>query len=94
MKYNHLVFCCTIALSVFAGQLSAQQLSAQPGTLQPAHTGLQAYHPLKKWRGLDIQSYLAGIGLFGGSQNTATGTQALYSNTSGGYNTADGYQAL
>jgi trimeric autotransporter adhesin len=89
MKHNYQLLCCTVALGLCAGQLFAQDAVLKPGS-----SGLQAYHPIKKWRGLDIQSYLAGIGLFGGSQNTATGTQALYSNTSGSYNTADGYQAL
>jgi hypothetical protein len=88
MKSLYQFLCCTVALGLCAGQLFAQQ-----GDFKLPGSGLQAYHPIRKWRGVDIQSYLRGIGYFGGAYNTATGTQALYQNT-GGYNTADGYQAM
>jgi hypothetical protein len=80
---------CTVALSLCTCQLFAQQ-----GYLKLPGSGPQAYHPIKKWRGLDLQSYLRGIGLYGGFGNTATGTDALINNTSGSYNTADGFYAL
>jgi hypothetical protein len=89
MKRYYQQLCFTVAMTLCVSQLVAQQ-----GYLKPPGSGLQAYHPIRKWLGLDLQSYLREIGLYGGSYNTATGTQALYSNTSGSYNTADGYQAL
>jgi hypothetical protein len=90
MKHNYQLLCCTVALSICASQLFAQN-----AILKPASSGLQAYHPIKKWRGLDIQSYLRGTGLFGGSYNTATGVMALQNaNGNSMVNAADGYQAL
>ncbi len=89
MKHYYKLLCCAVGLSLCAGQLIAQK-----GYLKLLGSGLQAYHPIMKWRGLDLQSYLWGTGYFGGSGNTATGTDALISNTSGSYNTADGYYAL
>ena len=89
MKHYYQLLCHTLALS-----LCASQLFAQKSYLKPPGSGLQAWHPIKKWRGLDLQAYLWGTGYFGGPGNTATGTYALISNTSGGYNTADGYGAL
>jgi trimeric autotransporter adhesin len=88
MKHKYMLFCCTVALSFCAGQLVAQKVDLKlPGS------GLQAYHPIKKWRGLDLHSYLRGTELFG-AFNTATGSGALASNTSGNNNTADGWSAL
>ena len=89
MKHNYQLLCCAIALSLCAGQLFAQQ-----GYLKPPGSGLQAYHPIKKWRGLDIRSVIWRPGFFGGSGNTSTGYQAMYSLTSGSNNTADGLDAL
>ncbi len=81
---------CTVALSLCVSQLFAQQVY-----LKPPGSGLQAYHPIKKWRGLDLESYLRGTGYFGGTYNTATGTDALMNaNGSSLGNTADGTFAL
>ena len=88
MKHNYQLLCCTAVLSICVGQLFAQQ-----PFLNLPNSGLQAYHPIKKWRGLVLQSYVKRTGLFS-TGNTVTGTQALYYNTTGAGNTADGYQAL
>jgi hypothetical protein len=68
-------------------------------------SGLQAVHSFVGWRSLSLSLLnrrLTGTWLgnttseklFGGTYNTATGTDALYSATGGGSNTADGYYAL
>jgi len=81
---------CTVALCLCTCQLLAQETA-----YKPVSSGLQAYHPIKKWRGLDLQAYLRGTGYFGGSYNTASGTNALVNaNSSSLQNTADGYSAL
>jgi trimeric autotransporter adhesin len=90
-------------LLLYTSQLLAQPSASIPGNfarpwsrglndrgvlaLPPQHTGLQAYAPPRHWQGLDL-------GLFFGTQNTATGTQALNGCTSCYQNVADGYTAL
>lgn len=79
-----------VALCISTSELNAQS-PPRPNfpapeftSFPPLHSGLQAFHPATKWRGLS----------FGPTDNTATGIQALYSATGGGSNTADGWRAL
>jgi trimeric autotransporter adhesin len=90
MKHNYQLLCCTIALSICAGQVFAQQ-----SFLNLPNSGLQAYHPIKKWRGLDIRSVIMRPEFITGLANTATGQDALINiDKNAVANTADGYVAL
>jgi len=99
-----------ICLVIWTPHLSAQnsQSPSIPTSLPAVvngSSGLQAYNVFRTFKGLgfvpgntkwnkSLFENLTTTGLFGGSYNTATGTQALNSNTTGSYNTADGYQAV
>jgi len=75
------------ALSSFARQWTPVRKNRGVFMVLPPHTGLQTYTNQRKWQGLDMA-------LFFGSDNTATGTQALSGCTSCYQNVADGYQAM
>jgi len=110
MKRNLLSLTLGLFLIIFSYRLSAQNVQVPANQTSPTvmikgNSGLQAYHYFRSWRAIafglsskDWRSNLIGSmpanGAFGGSGNTATGTQALFSNSSGSDNTADGYQSL